>query len=431
MKVLFSLFVLFLCLNFSVQASHKIEFKEPFVLKASDLNIEVSEVKEYLNQDTVSWEEYEKKQRTHQCDVTIKIKGRDLAKENALLGEHYFGNMHFNCEARGIWFFDGFQTVFSRVFFLGIRNCVESETMVDSDYCNLAVVALRKESDLSKEHQDLWKDKREKRVFFRISSNEAKQNFKEYDLGPDGLNPSILDSYMIFKLSIGTTGEEFFIENPNSLSAFAKNRNHYFETDPESLGRDQTLRDSIEKDLSELESIVHDIESSLNPKPIFEQKISIFLEKFSKTTERLLAVISPVTYFQLEQRLKSVEKDIVELSKAFHENISDHDSFVRKYGEQFKKYSRVNDYLQSSANNIEKVLTPLKEPQVDKEFSAKTVCNTDWDICKFVVCRDAENACNEYLKSFPYVIRNQYQCKERHAWNHGDRVHCSVGVKRR
>ncbi len=82
---------------------------------------------------------------------------------------------------------------FSRVLFLGIRNCVQSETTIDQDYCSLVAVAIHKESDLSTANHDLVQQTDKKKVFMRVTNPDAEKNFNALNLMPGGLNQDMID----------------------------------------------------------------------------------------------------------------------------------------------------------------------------------------------------------------------------------------------
>src|SRR4051812_5564676 len=108
--------------------AHKLVFEKPLTLTKQGISVSVEKVKLHFDRSCNQWKESSVSKDTRSCNLTIKVEGRDLAIKNRALSEHYFGTMQLSCKKNwGDLFGNDFTTNFSRVLFLGLRNCVESE----------------------------------------------------------------------------------------------------------------------------------------------------------------------------------------------------------------------------------------------------------------------------------------------------------------
>jgi hypothetical protein len=321
---------------------YSIKFNKPLTLRGNSLiNVEKVENKA---ESGGKWVEKVSNTTKQNCEFAINIEGRDIAVENKAIGEHYYGNMTVSCEKTG-FLGDAFKTTFSRVLLLGIRECVVSETVIDNDYCSLEVLALRKETDLSTANGDLISDKVSSRKFYRIHSQTAKSYAEKNALIPNGVNKSLIDSYQNFTMSIGKNGNEFFVPAQNANSSFVSGRNIFLKITDADLNRDVDLRNTIQANLKELENEVMAITSGAKPGEVFKQKIGGVIAKFSATVQKLLGIISPVEFYDLEKQLKEFESNLVATAKTFNPNITNRDSFKSNYGAEGASLSVMMDYL--------------------------------------------------------------------------------------
>jgi hypothetical protein len=323
---------------------YSIKFNKPLVLRGSSL-INVEKVENKATAEG-KWQESVTNTAKQNCEFSINVEGRDMAVENKGIGEHYYGSMSVSCEKAGL-FGSSFKTNFSRVLLMGIRECVVSETVIDNDYCNLRVIALRKETDLNSQSGDLISDKPTSRKFFRISSEDAKKYIQGSNLLPIGVNKDLVDSYQSFNLSIGRNGNEFFIPTSTEKSSFVSGRNIFLKVSDADLNRDDDLRNDIESSLKDLNDQLSKITSGAKPTDVFKQNFPAILGKFSLTVQKLLGIISPVEFFQLEQETKAFEANLITVAKTYNPNVTTRDSFKANYGSGVASLSVMMDYLQS------------------------------------------------------------------------------------
>ena len=444
----------------SAQAAQgpKLVFEHPLSLSARNLAISVDKVKLTLNKEENRWQEDSVSTATRSCTAELKIEGRDLATRNAVLGEHYFGSMNLKCEKK--FMNPEARIQFSRVFFLGIRNCVESETMMDQDYCKIVAVALRKETDVQA-GAGLIEETSKKRTFYRVHSQNAKTNFTQFGLAPEGLNLSLIDSYQVFELSIGKTGREFYIEQPNTLSNFAAGKNHFLSISAADLNRDENLKARVQARLEKLEALLLEIERAARPKDAFDEKIGEFLQEFAAAGGDSLAIISPVEFFQLEKRLKRLEADLVILAQALYPRITNRDSFVTSYAAKFDSYARISGYFGDTAGTAKvdyskltrfpfdsapgpgPAPTPSPVPsQPELEFIGKEFKGIDrhpghdyWDdnindSNPYFACTLAYQQCQTFLISRPLEIRERLACSrtEFKKWKNSIEKYCILKI---
>lgn len=329
---------------------YSVRFERPLTLNGESV-IKVEQVFTEYDRDTNRWEEVKVREYNQNCTYKISIEGRDIAVDSPQIGEHYFGSMNLECESRSFSFSRDFKTKFSRVLFLGVRSCVQSDTVVDNDYCNLTAIALRKETDMRSSNGDLFRDDERRRRFHRISSSNAKNHIFEKKLLPAGVITDQLDSFQVFQLSIGKNGQDFFIKEPTSKSNFAKGRNHYLNVN--NGNRDIVIRNSIEEKLEELYGILGTVEDDPSPASKFKSVMPSLLPKMTTALRSLIEVISPVEFFGLERKLKEFEKQLIEVAGTYNPNVTNRDSFTLNYATQFSEFRKMLTYLghRGSANS--------------------------------------------------------------------------------
>lgn len=428
-------------------AVHRITFEKPMVLTGTKIPVAVEKIKRKLDRHQNRWSDEIDERRTRLCDAKIKIEGRDIALKKAMLGEHYFGSMELACEApTGFLVFGSpFKTTFSRVLFLGIRECVESETMVDQDYCPLTVLAMRKDSDMNRKNGDLDDVTEDERKFFVITSKVAQEHVSKHQLIPDGLNASTIDSYQLFKLSISRTGQEFVLQGTNGLSGFSAGQNFYLSPDSTSNGHDESLIGRVDAAIEAIEKSVRDVNSAGNPTEAFNAALPGILGGYSEAAKTALAVMGPADFYRLDRRLKKLEASIVELVKLYNPAIKDRSGFIAKYGAQYDELSRISGYFgkqdtrKTSLNELidEKSDAPQVSarndaPEVGKEYIGEDPY-TDayssqywWD--SDGACTRAQKPCNAYLNQFN-AVKHLYTCKQVNRWYTSRARICQIQVK--
>jgi len=370
---------------------YSIEFDHAVSLTGKAM-IKTEEVFTELVSSTRQWETVEVDEQLHDCYYRINILGRDMALENKNIGEHYYGNMWFTCKETELIPFESydFQTFFSRVLILGVRNCVQSETTVDQDYCNLTVVAFRKENDMRLSRGDLFRSDDDDRDFYRISSTQAQNIIQSYQLIPAGLNTSLVDSYQIFSLSMGKDADTFFIERPSNSSNFPSGKNHYLNL-LSGGSTDQTTETEIESILSQLYALMGVVESSTDPQQSFQQNISLILPEFLNATKKLLTVIGPVDFFSLENKIVEFEQALIQLASLYDPNITDQSSFTGHYANQFAELNRVMPYLQNRGLSYDQLpIIGLTSDQTEETSSLESGLNLEEMVDTFNNVRDQQ-----------------------------------------
>ena len=329
--------------------NYSVKFNKPLTLTGSAL-LNVQKVEDKLTEEG-KWDSNRLSEQSQNCQFSIKIEGRDNAIENKGIGEHYYGSMALSCARSGL-FGSAFKTNFSRVLLTGIRKCVVSETVIDNDYCNLEVLAFRKETDINMQNGDLISDKPKVRRYFAIHSYAAMDYINKQNLIPNGMNPDLIDSVQSFTLSIGRNGNEFFVPGSNANESFGGGRNIFLKFADSDLNRDAQLRNDIETDLKDLQQKMDVITADANPTESFKKNISPVVVKFSSTVQKLLGIISPVDFFNLEGQLKSFERNLVSSAKTFNPNITSRDSFKNTYSANATQLSVMMDYLTRQSDSV-------------------------------------------------------------------------------
>lgn len=357
---------------------YSVRFERPLTLNGEGV-VKVEQVFEEYNRDTNRWEEDKVREYNQSCSYKISVEGRDIAVDSPQIGEHYFGSMSFDCEARTFSRSRDFKTKFSRVIFLGVRSCVQSDTVVDNDYCNLTAIALRKETDMRMANGDIFRDDERRRRFNRISAPNAKGHIFSNNLLPAGVIKDQLDSFQVFQLSIGKDGQDFFIKEPTPSSNFAKGRNHYLNVN--NGNRDLTIRRSIEEKLAELYGILGSVEDAPNPAEKFKSVMPSLLPKMTTALRSLIEVISPVEFFGLERKLKEFERQLIEVAGTYNPNVTNRDTFTLNYAAQFSDFRKMLAYLgnkPSTNSNGPAVPPPGGGSTLQSEISRiKTIQNAE------------------------------------------------------
>jgi hypothetical protein len=323
---------------------YRLVFQKPLELKG-DIVIESDKVTERLRRG--EWKQTRVNSMRMRCDTSIKIEGRDLAIKNSSIGEHYYGSMQLDCKNH----LYSFKTHFKRALFLGIRNCVQSETVFDQDYCRLKVITFRNERDINQDHGDLITKSLRTRKFFKVHSQMALESIKSSKLVPEGLQLNIVDSVQAFTINLGKNAETFFIEKPNDESNFAKGNNIYIDADADVLALDQKIRAELDQTYSVILNKLQSLPSGANGLTAFEKELPSILVSFSGALKKLLTIIAPTEFFQAENKLKSLEKMIIETAAIYRSNIRNRDEFRANYRGLSDEYNRFGTYLDSKSNS--------------------------------------------------------------------------------
>lgn len=317
---------------------YRVIFKKPLELKGKSA-VFASKVTEKLKEE--GWVETKNNIQRFYCETTIKIEGRDLAIKNKGIGEHYYGSMNLDCS--GVH--GHFSTNFNRVLFLGIRNCVQSETVFDQDYCKLEAVAFRKERDISTENGDLISSQAKRKKYYKMHSEVALQGIKTSELIPEGLQLSVIDSVQFFRINLGKKAEEFFIEKPTEASNFAKGQNIYLNANNDVLVSDQESRQEIEKQYIDIMNKLNALPNGQTGLAAFEKALPDILKSYSASLKRLLTMIAPTEFFQAELKLKSLEKTMIQMANTYNPQIRNRDEFRSNYSQLSDEYNRYGTYL--------------------------------------------------------------------------------------
>lgn len=349
---------LFFALSFTANAQqmnpYRVIFPKALELEGKTM-VQVDKVK--LKVKDGSWVEKKRKNRRFACNVSIELQGRDLATKNTKIGEHYYGTMDLDC-TRGV---EHFKTAFNRVLFLGIRNCVQSETVFDQDYCNLDVIAFRKERDVTIENGDLILQNNKHKEFFQISSTSAQNVISGNSLVPDGLQLATIDSFQVLKISLGKTAQEFFIQKPDANSNLAKGQNVYLTSNSDVLIEDQKLRTDIDSSYNNILDKLKNLPSGQLGVVAFENQLPSILMEFARDLKKLLTMITPTEFFQAEKKLISLEKQIITIANGFKPSITNRNEFRTNYASASDEYNRYSTYL----------LNPLQFTRIDNQIDAK------------------------------------------------------------
>ena len=323
-----------------------VRFDKPLTL-SGEMIFQVERETRVLKRSSNTWKVRSSKKKSHLCSYSLILEGRDLATENKLLGEHLYGTMEFECERRSL-LRPAFKMKFSRVLVTGIRNCIKSETVIDNDYCELVVLAFQRETDKSKTNGDILSQKFDKIVSYKLNSSDGQKFIMTNELVPQGINHRLLDSFQVFGLNMGKDGRDFFIHEKNNTSSLGQGLNHFIELAQVDIDRDIENRKLAESKIEELELRITDIATSADPKDEFRQNISKVLSGLNEAMKRVLNVMGPVDYFNLEKRVALMRENIVALAKENDPNVSDQDSFDAQYVSRFQELQKTLYYVENS-----------------------------------------------------------------------------------
>lgn len=337
---------------YRVVFSKPLQFETHTKLTANKIKIKVEDG---------TWQPVKNHEHIFNCDAQVKIEGRDLAIKNKGIGEHYYGSMNFNCEnIKG----QKFATTFGRVLFLGIRNCIQSETVFDKDYCSLDVIAMRKEKDLSLGNGDLIKQTSRIKKYYAIHSAAAYDYVNDKALIPEGLQVNTIDSYQIFKLTLGRQAQDFFIEKPDERSNFMRGQNIYLKASDDVLIADQKTSTDIEGSYNRIMQKLSQIPNGEAGVKEFEKQLPSILIELAQTLKKLLTIITPVEFVRSEAKLKTLEKEILVMANAFKPTILNRDDFKRQYAALSDEYNRYSNYLSSNVQFKPSSSMPTNPPVV-------------------------------------------------------------------
>lgn len=404
---------------------HFILFDQPFVLTRPNVRVDVERVEEKFNEKTNAWTVAKIKKINATCNVTLKISGRDFARQNKLIGEHYTGETLFSCLAENA----NADFVFKRTIYLGIRNCVKSETYTDNDFCDIYAVVLGEEQVQESGNSPVILNEREKKIYLRVSSTQAGTAIGNNSLVPMGVRLTTLNAFQMLKLSMDFNGSRIFIEKPNALSNLEKGQNLYLSLSAQSVERDQALRASVEADLQQLSRILDSIQSSQTPGEEISKQTNEFLKTLSHATKALLAIVSPVHFIQLESALNKSESTFVNLWNKLKPNSKFSDSLQSQYGELFEQFQNMKTYATERSSKNDQSNDALREvfagnlstvsvnsdennPQLGKTFLRSASDQRSAD-------HYSSNDCWGYLGRFSTSIRAKYTCSWVRKWNNG------------
>lgn len=360
MKKLLSLLLGVLILQSTSHAGeHAITFDEAITLNGRD-RIRVSKVTEkpVLVDDESIWKITKTKKYNFNCDFELTIKGRDRALQNTAIGEHYFGDLNFNCN--GSWG-KKFTSYFSRVLVMGIRGCVVAETNNDEDYCSLVAVAMQSNGDVfegkhsleqtkeelaaskaSAKNRGVLKDTLDIRQYFQIDSSFGGDLLKRQSLYPKGVITKLQLSQQVFSFYLSKKGNTAFIDSiAPELSSFSSGRPIDLTVPAETINRDQALISAVEIDIEEAKEVLAQYDEE---DPDFDTLNLDFLMKVNEAHTALLNVFSPIDYFEKEAEIRALEASFLKVSNVENkaENAA---SIYAKYSDQVKGLDRLTVYL--------------------------------------------------------------------------------------
>ncbi len=427
-KMLSSVVLGLSALTASAQVSHKIIFDQPYVLNSTKaVSVMVEKVRSKLNRTSNAWESKVSGAETKFCSVQMKIEGRDLALRNQSIGEHYFGSLSMTCDR-------SLTIPFSRVLYLGIRNCVESETMMDQDYCELKVVAFMKESDVTKLNGALVEDTKEVKSFYRVHSQVALVTANKDSQVPEGLNPSQISAIQVFSLSVAKHGQDFFIsQNSANTANFSKGINIYLSSNAEQGNRDEVIAQNITSTMASLEQAVQNMQSSSNPKKEFEEKIAGILSQYTVSAKQLLSIVSPVRFFAIEKLMMNFEMGLLNVAKSLNPVVTDRDSFTQEYAKQVADYSKVGGYLTKKLRVKAKATKQEQVPDTQSKYTQLFLQEDDgvgygksYLSQSGYACYNAASVCNTYVTKL--ADAPLYSCEFVEQWNTSAKRYCKYGV---
>jgi hypothetical protein len=304
---------------------HRLVFDSAYKITAPNVSVFLPIVKEKLKKG--QWvSQLNVKKKAKMCTMALEIEGRDIALVNPKIGEHYLGTVKFTCK-EGVFKFD-------RATILGIRDCVQSETMGDSDYCKLQVIAYRSDADIAN---------REK--FFRLGSEKLLTEIENQGLKPDGLNIDYKDSALIFDLSLDRDGKEFFMSSESPpFEGVARGRNYTVHTEDNCLTQDEDTARMVKKSIETAYGHLEDAQAQAEVGE-FESRMIDAVFELSAALQKALSIISPSVFSEVENKLKVLEADLVEISTKKLENVGTRQAFVSHFQSFVDSYSKYAAYL--------------------------------------------------------------------------------------
>jgi hypothetical protein len=226
-----------------------------------------------------------------------------------------------------------------------VRNCVESETTIDSDYCELSVVAFRRHADMSQEQGDLSRNTAERREEYGLAgAQHATSVVNRFNLIPQGLARETLNSVQFFRLMINQKGNEFFVPGDSRASGFHV-QNHVFKVDPATFANDGKLQDQIQENLNALESIVSRFEASGPNTEDQIKAIADFVSLYNQTARSILQVVSPAQFYKLDRQLAELQAVLSESIKQ-QSTVSNSASLTRR----LQDYERISAFLRERSS---------------------------------------------------------------------------------
>jgi hypothetical protein len=410
---------------------HRVVFEKPIQVSVPSVPTLVQTVDMKLSSQS-GWRNVGADSTLRQCSVTLSVHGRDIALQNSAIGEHYFGTMDLGCSG-GFWR-KSFRMHYSRVLFLGIRNCVQSDTMVDQDYCKLQVVAFQREGDMSAERGDYLINTPTRKRFYAALEPTGWQYVEKQKLLPEGMNPATLNAVQVFDLSLSRNGRELLIVNPGKESSFLTGSNYYFGGGDAVASRDEVLVRDVSSQLDGVEKVLGTIRGE--GAMIEPTSMQAFLAGLSSATTRMLGVFSPAEYFRLEKRVRELEADLIAQVQASDPQIVDRETFVQKYGTSFQEYLRIAAYLKGSRRGTDLAgrtgefprpdLNPATDIEVGKTFTGETFEGGTRNAHRLAL-----RQCHDYLGKSEFApVRQMYSCGAVKQWETSYAYYATVKVVR-
>jgi hypothetical protein len=323
-------------------AQHRLSFTSPVVLTSSSMMTNVDTITHLLRGDKNKrrnyWERTVDRSEKQSCVWSLSLEGRDLAIVNSRIGEHYFGTMTVKCS--------DFSTFFRRVLVRGIRSCIESETAVDSDYCNLQVLAFRRTEDLSLQSKDLIRDDDKERSYKLIHSDMAQKIVETAQLIPAGLKPQSIDSYQSFLLNIDRRTKKFSIEAPEDSANFSQGRVMQLSDASGSANRDAAAVATATQSLRDLESLLTSFSADVggDVTQFVGQNRERFVPLWTAFLNNLLTIINPSEFKALESQGKDVEARFVARYTTLSASSSNKESLVAALKAEQDRYASLSKY---------------------------------------------------------------------------------------
>ncbi len=426
--------------------AHKLVFERPLELTINHLPVSVEKVRDQLNKSANRWQSKVVDTFSAFCKTTIRLEGRDLALKNRRLAEHYFGSIQFDCDGRGFGSSD-FSTLYSRALFMGIRNCVESETMIDGDYCRLRVLALRRETDRNNSNKDLLKTTESRIEYLRLHSPQALAWANEKQVIPEGLNLKQIDAAQVFDLSIGRTGETFFLNALENRSSIPQGPNYYLSPASDFSQREKIQEDKVIAALDKVDEMMTDIEASPNAAEDLKNEASAVFIQLSLALKETLGLMSPVNYFRNERRIRDTEESLLAIFARIDPRIKERSDWEKEYQSSLGDYATLSRYLTSRAltsifsedGDASIIDEGDREGQHQSSEAAhgkifreedREIGRDDWYSSYYeLACFKALRSCNAFVRSLKEEGRF-YTCVEHKKWVTSAARYCEFKVNR-